>query len=127
MISLDEFKSSGNISGIFSKLFQARDFAHLSHLRTKSFAQHKALKGFYEDIIDLADKFYETYAGQYGQQKFEIVTVEEDDIVRYFEDLGRFINESHIAIDKKDTHLHNILDEINGLVYSSLYKLKFLK
>ena len=127
MISLNEFKNASNISTVFTKLFEARDVAHLVHLRTKSYAQHKALNSFYDDIVGLADSFYETHAGQYGQTKFEFSSAKETDIVDYLEDFGRFMTESHNAVDKKDTHLHNIIDEIAALCYQTLYKLKFLK
>lgn len=127
MISLKEFKNASNAGAVFSKLFNARDFAHYAHLRSKSYAQHKALNSFYDDIVDLADQLYETFAGQYGQQKFEFETVQESDVIEYFEDLAKFFIESHNAFDKKDTHLHNIIDEIVGLTYQTLYKLKFLK
>jgi hypothetical protein len=132
MISLKEFKSSDGsgdnaISALIGKLFEARDFAHQAHLRTKSYAQHKALGSFYDDVIGLADSLYETYAGQYGQFKFSVGQAKDEDPVKYMESLGKFLSEAHEAIDKKDTHLHNILDEIVGLVYQTNYKLKFLK
>ena len=129
MISLNEFKSGEGmtISGVFSKLFEARNFAHMAHLRTKSYAQHKALGSFYEGIVDLADSLYETYAGQYGQIKFNAgPSVKEEDTVRYMESLGKMMLDAHKLIDEKDTHLHNILDEIIALVYQTNYKLKFL-
>lgn len=129
MISLNEFKSAGNISSVFSKLFHMRDAAHYAHLRTKSYSQHKALNGFYEDVLGLADQLIETYQGQYGLQKFEIQSVESGDfdIIKYLEDSARFMSEAHNALEKKDTHLHNILDEITALIYQTLYKLKNLK
>ena len=40
-------------------LFLARDVAHSAHLNTRSYAKHQALGGFYDEIIDLADKFAE--------------------------------------------------------------------
>ena len=36
-------------------LFLARDVAHSVHLNTRSYAKHKALNEFYDEIIDLAD------------------------------------------------------------------------
>jgi len=130
MISLNEFKSGGEgagIGGVFSKLFEARNFAHMAHLRTKSYAQHKALGHFYEEIVELADSLYETYAGQYGQIKFNAgPPVKEEDTVRYMESFGKMMLEAHKLIDEKDTHLHNILDEIIALAYQTNYKLKFL-
>jgi hypothetical protein len=47
--------------------------------------------------------------------------------IQYFEDLGMTMKDSHKIFEDKDTHLHNILDEIVGEIYSLLYKLKYLK
>lgn len=129
MISLNEFKNAGNISAVFSRLFNMRDTAHYAHLRTKSYSQHKALNSFYDAILDLTDTFIETYQGQYGLQKFEIPSVSSSDIdiVKYLEDSAQFMTEAHSALEKKDTHLHNVLDEIVALIYQTLYKLKNLK
>ena len=47
-------------------LFLARDVAHSVHLNTRSFAKHMALNQFYDNIIELADKFTEAYQGRHG-------------------------------------------------------------
>jgi hypothetical protein len=49
------------------------------------------------------------------------------DVISYFENLAKTVADSHNIIDKKDTHLHNILDEATALVYHTIYKLKNLK
>ena len=45
----------------------------------------------------------------------------------YMENLGKMLVNSHKLIDSKDTHLHNILDEIIALTFRTVYKLKYLK
>ena len=47
-------------------LFLARDVAHSVHLGTRSFSKHMALNEFYDNIVDLADKFAEAYQGRHG-------------------------------------------------------------
>ena len=47
-------------------LFLARDVAHSVHLNTRSYAKHKALGGFYENVIELADDLAEAYQGRHG-------------------------------------------------------------
>jgi hypothetical protein len=129
MISLNEYKEVGNFPGLISKLFEARDFSHRVHLiaKSKSYAEHKALGSFYEDLTGLTDNLYETHAGQYGPVKFEYNKVPDIETVEYFENLAKICSSAHSSIDKKDTHLHNILDEITALVYHTIYKLKNLK
>ena len=36
-------------------LFHSRDTMHIAHLQTTSFAEHKALNGYYNGILDLTD------------------------------------------------------------------------
>lgn len=129
MISLNEYKEVGSFSGLVSKFFEARDFVHRVHLlaKNKSYAEHKALGSFYEDLIGLVDNLYETHAGQYGPAKFDFNKIPDGDATEYLESLGKVCVAGHSSIDKKDTHLHNILDEITALVYHTLYKLKNLK
>jgi len=47
-------------------LMQSRNQAHIYHLQTNSFAAHKALQEYYEEIVDLVDGLVESYQGKYG-------------------------------------------------------------
>lgn len=117
-----------SVSGLISKLFEARDFAHYAHLQTKSYSQHKALGSFYESVVDLADTFFESYAGKYGLISFKMNSVPTNqDLISYFESLAKFVEGSHSVISKGDTFLHNQLDTIAESVYHLIYKLKNLK
>ena len=127
MLKLEAFTSAKDMGIVFSKLFEARDFAHKSHLETKSYAQHKALGSFYDDILDLTDSLVESYFGKYGIQKIEIGQVKSQDVVTYFEDLTNFIEQAHASVNKKDTWVQNQLDEVLATTFSLLYKLKNLK
>ena len=127
MMTLNEFNSGKDFGGLIGKLFEARDYAHYMHLHTGSYAKHKALGSFYETVVGLADTLYETYVGQYGHVNFSTDGNKDKNEIEYFENLGSMLKQSHDVFDKKDTHLHNILDEIVGEVYHLLYKLKYLK
>jgi len=48
-------------------LFQSRDMMHLMHLKTESFAEHKALNAYYDGILEFTDSFTESYFGYYGR------------------------------------------------------------
>jgi hypothetical protein len=110
-------------------LFLARDVAHSVHLNTRSFAKHSALNGFYDGIIDLADKFAEAYQGRHGLiGPISLHSARKtSNIVEFLEDsLKEIENERYKVCDKSDSALQNIIDEIVGLYLSTLYKLKFL-
>jgi hypothetical protein len=108
------------------RLFFARNVAHKAHLLTTLYARHKALNAYYDEVIDLTDSFAEKFMGKYGRptdiqltwgepegdiQDFILATVEWIESTRY------------MAIPRSDTYLQNIIDEIVGLHYETLYLL----
>ena len=110
-------------------MFLARDVAHSVHLNTRSFAKHSALNGFYDGIIDLADKFAEAYQGRHGLiGPISLHSARKtSNIIEFLEDsLKEIENERYKVCDKTDSALQNIIDEIVGLYLSTLYKLRFL-
>jgi len=127
MLKLEQFKSAKDMGVVFSKLFEARDFAHKAHLESKSYSQHKALDDFYDGILGLTDALVESYFGKYGIQKIQIGQIKDTDPVSYLEDFANFMEQAHASVEKKDTWVQNQIDEILTLTYSTLYKLKNLK
>ncbi len=110
-------------------LFLARDVAHSVHLNTRSFAKHSALDGFYGGIVDLADKFAESYQGRHGLiGPISLMSAKKTtNIVEFLEDSLADIEKMRYEVcEKSDTPLQNIIDEIVGLYLATLYKLKFL-
>lgn len=110
-------------------LFLARDVAHSVHLNTRSFSKHMALNTFYDEIIDLADKFAEAYQGKYSLiGPISLHSAKKTgNIVEFLEDQLNEINSvRYKVVDKDCTAIHNIIDEIEGLYMSTLYKLKYL-
>ena len=111
------------------ELFLARDVAHSVHLNTRSFSKHMALNSFYDEVIELADKFAEAYQGRHGL--IGPVTLKSarktTNIVEFLKDsLAEVEATRYKACEKTDTALQNIIDEIVGLYLSTLYKLQFL-
>lgn len=110
-------------------LFLARDVAHSVHLNTRSFSKHMALNAFYDGIIDHADAFAEAYQGRHGLiGPISLMSAKKTtNIVEFLEDsLADIEKMRYEVVDKTDTPLQNIIDEIVGLYLSTLYKLKFL-
>jgi hypothetical protein len=110
-------------------LFLARDVTHSVHLNTRSFAKHMALQGFYEGIVPLADSLAEAYQGRHGL--IGPITLHSakktTNVVEFLQDqLDEIESIRYEVVDKKDTAIHNIIDEIVNLYLTTLYKLKFL-
>jgi hypothetical protein len=114
---------------LIGHLFLARDVTHSVHLNTRSYAKHKALGGFYDKIIDLADDLAEAYQGRHGLiGPITLHSAEKtNNVVEFLEDsLSKVEKLRYDVCDKEDTAIQNIIDEIVGLYLSTLYKLKFL-
>lgn len=118
-----------NAGSYVALLFLARDLAHRAHLRTRSYAEHVALQGFYENIVEHADSFAEAYQGRFnelldiplGDNEFE------GEIADILEQQLEMIEASRQAIvPRSETALQNIIDEAVALYQSTLYKLRFL-
>ena len=110
-------------------LFLARDVAHSVHLNTRSFAKHSALNEFYDNIVDLADKFAEAYQGRHGLiGPITLMSAKKTgNIVEFLEDSLADVEAMRFKVcEKIDTPIQNIIDEIVGQYLSTLYKLKFL-
>lgn len=110
-------------------LFLARDVAHSVHLNTRSFSKHMALNTFYDEVIELADKFTEAYQGRHGLVgPISLMSARKTtNIIEFLEDsLADIEKMRYEVVEKTDTALQNIIDEIVGLYLSTLYKLKFL-
>lgn len=123
-----------NISKFISKLFEAREMAHVFHLMVNgemgSHATHTALGEFYESLLGFIDELTEVYQGQYGLiENYDIIdtsSARERQYTPYFENLSQFIKKNReVAIPSGDSHLQNIVDEIVAINYRLLYKLKF--
>lgn len=111
------------------ELFLARDVAHSVHLNTRSFSKHSALNTFYDEVIDLADKFAEAYQGRHGLiGPISLMSAKKNgNIIEFLEQSLKDIEGMRYEVcDKTDTTIQNIIDEIVGLYLSTLYKLKFL-
>lgn len=117
------------IGELIIKLFHARTNAHILHLKTRSHAQHLALKDFYDGIVDLADTLAEAYQGDYGIiESYPPRYTHFDDGLELMADLSAWIEKNrHSLWDGDDSYLESIADEIVTLIRQSQYKLRFLK
>ena len=106
-------------------LMNSREQAHVFHLRTESYAQHKALQAYYEGIVPLLDQWAEAYMGKYGRlvritmnKRF----VQDPKKARaYFKTLLARIR--LMKLPKEDTYLRSIQDDISTLIRQTMYQL----
>ncbi len=113
-----------------STLMASRTQAHIFHLQTPSFAAHKALNEYYENIVDIIDGLVESYQGKYGIiTNYECDGFEDyssgEQVIKYLKDLESSIEDLRKSV--KESYLQNQIDTVEELINSTLYKLRFLK
>jgi len=101
-------------------LFHSRDAMHIAHLQTTSFAEHKALNGYYDNILDLTDKFTEAYFGQNKRVDIVIPEAKLLDSTAHLKELQSILNTER---GNYSSELQNIIDEMLALVDKTLYLL----
>lgn len=101
-------------------LFHSRDMMHIAHLQTTSFAEHKALNGYYDGILDLTDTFIEAYFGQNKRVEIVIPEAKNMDSMSHMKEMMVMLNAER---GNYSSELQNIIDEMLGLVDKTAYLL----
>ena len=115
-----------------SVLLHSQTQAHVFHLRTKSYAAHKALQKYYEGIDPLVDGLVETYQGRHGLIEFDAVDAMDNDasvenVIKYFEKLLSIVDKLRKDSKLEESQFQNDIDTIVTLILSTKYKLENLK
>ena len=110
-------------------LFLARDVTHSVHLNTRSYSKHVALNIFYDRIIGAADDFAEAYQGRHGL--IGPITLHSakktSNVIEFLEDSLKQIEDCRYeVVDKSDSSLQQLIDNIVEIYLRTLYKLRFL-
>jgi hypothetical protein len=110
-------------------LFLARDVTHSVHLNTRSYSKHVALNIFYDRIIGAADDFAEAYQGRHGLMgPITLHSAKKTaNIIEFLEDSLKEIEDARYeVVDKSDSSLQQLIDNIIEIYLRTLYKLRFL-
>jgi high-affinity Fe2+/Pb2+ permease len=125
-----ETKSDSGLKNMVSTLLHSQTQVHIFHLQTKSYSEHKALQNYYEGIDALVDGIIESYQGKYDIIKnYDSVKTEEykscDQVINYFKSLDSMIDNARKSV--KESFIQNQIDTVQELIFSTIYKLRFLK
>jgi hypothetical protein len=127
---ISEQKTSKDFSEMVSLLLHSITQAHTLHLQTKSYPEHMALNGYYDEVGDLVDGLVESYQGKYGiiesYKSYDLVSYKStENTIKYLQDLCKKIESLRNCC--KDSYIQNQIDTVCELINSTLYKLRFLK
>jgi plastocyanin domain-containing protein len=115
-----------------SILLHSQIQTHVFHLRTNSYAAHKALQKYYEGIDVLVDGLVEAYQGRHGIVEFDAVdemdnNASTDNVIKYFEKLLAVVDKLRKDSKLEESQFQNDIDTIVTLILSTKYKLENLK
>jgi hypothetical protein len=127
---LEGTKTDSGFKDMVSILLHSQTQVHIFHLQTKSYSEHKALQGYYEGIDVLVDGVIESYQGKYDVVTgYNSIKTEDykssEQVIKYFKALDSMVEKNRKSV--KESFLQNQIDTIQELIYSTLYKLRFLK
>jgi hypothetical protein len=110
-------------------LLHSQTQVHIFHLGTKSYAEHKALQKYYEGIDGLTDGLVESYQGKYGlmtnYKTYKMSSYKsKKQVMSYFTHVLDVIEKNRDSVE--DSYIQNQIDTVQELIYSTMYKLKFL-
>lgn len=134
VMSLNEQETkTENTSGfknMVSVLLHSQTQVHIFHLQTKSYSEHKALQGYYEGIDALVDGIIESYQGKHGIiTNYDSIKTEDykssEQVINYFKSLDTMIDKTRKSV--KESFIQNQIDTVQELIFSTVYKLRFLK
>jgi len=113
-----------------STLLHSQTQVHIFHLQTKSYSEHKALQGYYEGIDALVDGIIESYQGKYDViRNYDSAKTEDykssEQVINYFKSLDTMIEKARKGV--KESFIQNQIDTVQELIFSTVYKLRFLK
>ena len=126
----NESKSSSGFKDMVSILLHSQTQVHIFHLQTKSYSEHKALQGYYEGIDALVDGIIESYQGKYDVVTgYNSIKTEDykssEQVIKYFKALDSMVEKNRKSV--KESYIQNQIDTVQELIFSTLYKLRFLK
>ena len=98
---------------------------HFFHWATKSYAKHKTLGKFYENIIELTDQLAEAYFGVYGQiTQFPATYHQPKEPLAYLQSLQSFVKDARADLPS-DSEFVQLFDNIAQEIDTTIYLLKF--
>jgi hypothetical protein len=114
------------IGDVILTLLHSATNTHILHWQSKSYAEHQALGAFYEALPAKVDELVEAIQGRYDSTIEFPATYHTpaDTGKRELHELSEYFEEKRKVLPD-DSEIQNIVDEIQALIDSTLYLLRF--
>lgn len=116
------------IEEMIARVFALRDYTHLLHWSARNGEAHRALGGFYSEIVSMLDDYVEAYQGLFGLVgDVPVVSIRSGLASDELRAQREWIISNRSAISKDDPSLLNELDGICALYAKTIYMLDFIE
>lgn len=127
---MSKLKTKENGPQLMSDLLYSAVTAHIHHFAATgagSYARHIALRKYYDAIPDVVDSFVEAYQAKYGLMQLPMKNTEEpgEEFLECLTELDERVGKYQSSLTK-DPDLANLCQEIQTVIKSTMYKLRFL-
>lgn len=111
------------IEELISKALATRNYAHLEHWATKSYARHKALNSFYDDLLEAIDELVECYQGMFGRVSIKLEQGECGDIANHLQEEADWIEANRAELSGGSDSIGNLIDNLVNVYAKTVYLL----
>jgi len=116
------------IEELIARVFALRDYTHLKHWAERNGEAHRALAGFYDEILDMLDDYVEGYQGLFGLVgPVPVISIRSGATNDEIRQQREWIIANRDELSKGDPDLLNQLDGMCKLYAHTLYMLDFLE
>lgn len=115
------------VGDFFLTLLHSATNTHILHLQTRSYSEHMALGAFYDEIVELTDGLIEAWQGKnrqlatYPNTYYPPIDSANKELLA----LSEYV-QANRGVVGADSELQNMVDGIQDLIDSTIYKLTFL-
>jgi len=110
-------------------LLHSATIAHVLHLQSRSYSEHKALEKLYVDLPDKVDAVIEAWQGRHQElieYPTQTIAVQTDETaLEFVEYLKELLANERDSLGE-ESEIQNLVDDIAQLIDSTIYKLTFL-
>lgn len=117
------------IEELISRVFLARNKAHLAHWLSKSYSEHMALGEFYEGVQEAIDPIVENHIGQFGDgiKSLPAATGDDEKMIDYLREEADWIEVNRMEIASDSNAIAALVDDLTAVYLKAIYKLENLK
>lgn len=98
---------------VFKLAYELIVTAHVAHLQTKSYAEHKVLNEIYDELPGLIDSLIEAYQGKYGSVIKNIDSLSVGSLSNYQEYITKLLRYLESQVN---TYTLDIQDEVLAVI-----------